>query len=252
MTFFVRGAWLVACASLAACGGKVQGPDSTTGTSTGAAGSSGPIFGGGTSGTTGSSTPTSPAGGSTTPPSPDISASCQAICDRVAQAGCPVNCLEECTGPVATHPGCTAELDAALRCFARTPIQCNTNGQGAEFFGCDHERDLVSQCIAPPTPPPPSMPPMPVPTQPIPPQCVGGAPVPPSGMVCSGGGASSGGGSTGTGGNAPPTCEAQCGDATGNVWSSYCVGVNCSCLYNGTAYCSCVSNTACSSCCPGI
>jgi hypothetical protein len=118
-----------------------------------------------------------------------------------------------------------------------------------DFLGCDTQREVVAQCISktgttPPPPPPPN------PTKPIPAQCIGGAPLPPDGMVCAGG--TSGGGSGSTGGGAPLTCQSECDDAKGNVWSSYCVGSNCSCMYNGKTYCSCVSASPCSSCCPGI
>jgi hypothetical protein len=150
---------------------------------------------------------------------------------------------------VAENPQCAPEFEDALRCFATAPIACEKDG--ASFSGCEPIRDLVSQCLlqnhpTQPVPHPPVMPP----SKPIPAQCVGAAPIPPSGMVCSGG--TAGGGTGGTGGNAPPTCESMCNDATGNVWSSYCVGTNCSCMYNGKTYCSCVSDNPCSSCCPGI
>jgi hypothetical protein len=219
---------------VAACGGKVDGSGTT---------------GSGTAGSSGSGTPGSPAGGSAGSLSPDTS-SCQSICDRVAQAGCAVkDCVNECAGSVIANPQCEPQFDAAFKCFATAPIACSADGTGATFFGCDPVREAAGECVDrnQPTPTP-----VPVPAKPIPPQCIGGAPLPPTGMVCSGGGSSGSGSSGGTGGNAPPTCQAECNDGTGNVWSSYCVGTTCSCLYNGQTYCSCVSDAACSSCCPGI
>jgi hypothetical protein len=254
MSFFGRSAWVIAGVLVGACGGKVETPG-TTGNSNGAAGdssssssSSGNPFGTGSS-NPGPGTAPDPAGGATGILSPDTPA-CEQICNRVAQAGCALkNCDKECNGAVIANSKCAPQFQDALKCFVTAPIDCTQNG--AEFFGCDQFRDRVSQCVnqsisTPPNPGGPNIPP----SKPIPPQCLGAAPIPPSGNVCSGGGAA--GGTGGTGGNAAPTCESMCTDATGNVWSSYCVGSNCSCMYNGKTYCSCVSDSPCSSCCPGI
>jgi len=244
MTFLERSACVVACLLIGACGGKVAGPATGDGTA-GASGTLGDGTGTGTDPAPGQSTTTGTSGTGTLPAG---TPSCQSICDRITQAGCVVeDCLKECDGSIIANSPCADQFAAALQCFAVAPIQCSMSGQGVEFFGCDRQRDLVSQCL---TQTVPSMPPTPAPTKPIPMQCLGGAPVPPGGMVCSGGG--SAGGTGGTGGGAPPTCQAECDDAKGNVWSSYCVGANCSCMYNGQTYCSCVSAAPCSSCCPGI
>jgi len=250
MSFLERSAYVAVCLALGACGGKVAGP-STTETGGGTAGASG-TFGGIGTGTDdpAQGTPTNPGMSGTVMVSPDGPA-CQAICDRIAQIGCAVtDCVDHCNISLVANSPCLPLYEAALQCFVRAPIQCK--GDGVDFFGCDTERDAVTKCISQtrPSMTPTMPPPPPNPSKPIPAQCIGEAPIPPDGIVCNGG--SSGGGTGGTGGGAPSTCQSECNDATNNVWSSYCVGSNCSCMYNGQTYCSCVSASPCSSCCPGI
>jgi hypothetical protein len=179
---------------------------------------------------------------------------CQQICDRVAQAGCAIDhCAENCIEPLTKSPSCAPEFEAALQCFVRAPLACVRGGDDAEFSGCDRERDLATQCFKRTASPPPApVPTPPATSQPVPSTCLGAAPVMPSGMACSGGGSS--GTTSGAGGNAVTTCQNVCTDSAGNVWSSDCVGSTCSCIYNGTTYCTCTSTGTgpCSSCCPGI
>jgi hypothetical protein len=171
------------------------------------------------------SMPSSIDAGSMPPPS------CAALCSRSLQAGCHVfshqsggdDCEKQCKGAEVTAQmgSCGSAFDAMLSCLEMETIQCPSNGQ-IDPSTCATQIAALNQC-----------------QNPRPAGCEG-IPYPPGGSTtCSSPGGPSG----------QPIAE-TCSDVAGHTWTATCTGSNCSCSYDGKAFCSCQGDGG-RGCCPG-
>jgi hypothetical protein len=190
---------------------------------------------------------------SVTPIPPPNAPSCDEVCTRLLQVGCHMeNCGPQCERTRSSHADCVQQIDALLECFSSASYYgCQVYNHGVVVAGCDSRRDAAGACIAErklasDDPGTPTL----LPIKSISAQCDGLTPAPPAGTPCSGYGGHGTGGITDT---KEPICTDWCDDHRGNLWSSFCVGTSCTCLYNAQPYCTCVTSGPCGDkCCPGI
>ncbi len=183
----------------------------------------------------------------------EVSASCSAICNKIAQTGCPItaDCSMSCAAESSMTPSCAAVADGYLRCIESSQPTCSDSGM-VRFVGCDAQQQALQGCIAdggssgetasPDGNGPGASCNVPANVCPKIPRPTGGA----GASSCSGGG--------GGGPNGPTTSQTSCQDSAGNVWQSECTGSTCTCAYNGGQACTCTMTGdagSCSSCCPG-
>jgi hypothetical protein len=177
----------------------------------------------------------------------DVSASCQATCNKISQAACAgaqtSDCVQGCTDMAATGAACAPLAYSYLRCVEPMQPSCSDAGI-LQFAACNAEWQSLEACgVDAGT----------VRTGPgggagVPPDVCPDIPRPPVGapLTCGGGG---GGGAVAGG----ATCMSSCQDSAGNVWAADCAGAACTCSYNGGQACTCtiLQDSGCRSCCPG-
>jgi hypothetical protein len=172
-----------------------------------------------------------------------VSSSCSAICDKIAQAGCSAgsgDCVTGCATSVSMTPACSSQALAFLRCIETMEPTCSASGMAQSFVGCDSQQQALEGCYRG------SSNPARGPGGAVPASVCPGIPRPVGGGECS---ASV---SVAPGSNGPTACGASCQDSTGNKWQADCSGSTCTCTYNGGQSCTCaMTGAGCSSCCPG-